>query len=283
MKSSHIPDIPIQSSGVKAAGSLCLNACAVKQMLKTGVLGRELVVLESAGSTNDILKDMAAKGASSGMVVAAREQTQGKGRLGRAWHSPKDECLMFSVLLRPNTSPRGAAAITQLTGLAVCRAIAELTGIDCKIKWPNDIIAGGKKLAGILTEMSAEQDSVDYVVTGIGINVLQSSFPEELAHKATSLLLETGKGFDQNNLLAALLARLEHCYTETRLSLTDRALGEYSALCATLGRQVSFVRGGAVHSGRAEAIAPGGELLVRLGSGETVPVGSGEVTVQGIY
>ena len=260
-----------------------LNAAAVKAALRTAVLGCELTVLDSVGSTNDHLKAMGDKGCKSGTVVAAREQVSGKGRLGRTWQSRKDENLMFSFLLRPKMLPSEAACVTPLTGLAVCKALREFTGLDCRIKWPNDIIVGRKKLCGILTEMSAELDAVNYLVTGVGINVDQARFLDDIAAKATSLFSETGVHFDKNRLLAAVLERLEKEFLRHDMALSPQALEEYSSLCATLGRNVGFTRGGRALEGKAEGVDPSGALIVTLPDGTSLSVGSGEVTAQGIY
>ena len=261
----------------------CLNAAAVRSFLAAAVIGCELEVLESVGSTNDYLKALAAKGAKSGAVVAAREQVSGKGRLGRVWKTKKDENVMFSVLLRPKMAPSEVSAVTPLAGLAVCKALREFTGLDCRIKWPNDVIVGRKKLVGILTEMSAEFDAVEYMIIGIGINVNQSEFPEEIAHKATSLLLETGKKFDKNKLLAAVLNQMEAEFINSNLELSAGALEEYTSLCATVGKTVSFSRGGTKLSGIAAGVAENGELIVMFNDGTERRVNSGEVTAQGIY
>lgn len=260
-----------------------LNAPAVRAFLTAAVIGCELEVLDSVGSTNDYLKARAAEGCPGGTVAAAREQVHGKGRLGRTWQSPKDESVMFSVLLRPQIAPSEAAAVTPLAGLAVCKALRSFTGLDCRIKWPNDVIVGSKKLAGILTEMSAEFDAVEYLVIGAGVNVSQTAFPEEIARKATSLLLETGTRFDPNRLLAALLNELEAEFVRHRLELTAEALGEYAALCATVGRRIRFTRGGAPVSGTATGIEANGGLRVTLDGGGEYTVSAGEVTAQGIY
>lgn len=261
----------------------CLNEAALRSSLSAAIIGCELEVLETVGSTNDYLKELAAKGCRSGTVVAAREQVSGKGRLGRTWQSKKDENIAFSVLLRPHIAPTEVACITPLAGLAVCKALRAFTGLDCKIKWPNDVITGRKKLCGILTEMSAEFDAVEYIITGIGINVDQTEFPAEIADKATSLLLETGTRFDKNKLLACILQQMEEEFLRDNLELTPQALEEYVSLCVTVGRAVGFTRGGKTFSGTAEGVAPNGALLVKLDSGEVTAVSSGEVTAQGIY
>ena len=260
-----------------------LNESSLKSLLHNKIIGKNLIVLDSVNSTNDYLKKLGNEGCENGTVVAARKQTRGKGRLGRTWQSKKDEGIAFSVLLRPNVAPSEVSAITPLAGLAVCKAIREYTKLDCVIKWPNDIIIGRKKLVGILTEMSAEFDAVEYVITGIGINVDHTSFPEEIAFKATSLLLETGRHIDKNEFLACVLEHLENEFVKNNLELTPTALSEYTDLCATVGRSVTFQRGTRRISGMAVGVSEHGELKVMMSDGTICLVNSGEVTVQGIY
>lgn len=260
-----------------------LNESSLKSLLHNKIIGKNLIVLDSVDSTNDYLKKLGNEGCENGTVVAAREQTKGKGRLGRTWQTKKDDGIAFSVLLRPNVAPSEVSAITPLAGLAVCKAIREYTKLDCVIKWPNDIIIGRKKLVGILTEMSAEFDAVEYVITGIGINVDHTSFPEEIAFKATSLLLETGRHIDKNEFLACVLEHLENEFVKNNLELTPTALSEYTDLCATVGRSVTFQRGTRRISGMAVGVSEHGELKVMMSDGTICLVNSGEVTVQGIY
>lgn len=260
-----------------------LNEQGIKKHLKTAVIGKNLVVLDSVGSTNDYLKKEASNGIESGTVVAAREQTKGKGRLGRVWQTKKDDGIAFSFLLRPKMTPQEVSAVTPLAGLAVCKAIREYTGLDCKIKWPNDIIVGRKKLVGILTEMSAEFDGVEYVIPGIGINVEHTDFPEEIAQKATSIFLETGIHIDKNEFLACVINQIEKDFIENDMSLSEKALSEYTEMCATIGRNVTFTRQEQEYSGTAVRVDSHGELIVRLSDGSECVVNSGEVIVQGIY
>lgn len=260
-----------------------LNESSLKSLLHNKIIGKNLIVLDSVDSTNDCLKKLGNEGCENGTVVVTREQTKGKGRLGRTWQSKKDDGIAFSVLLRPNVAPSEVSAITPLAGLAVCKAIREYTKLDCVIKWPNDIIVGRKKLVGILTEMSAEFDAVEYVITGIGINVDHTSFPEEIAFKATSLLLETGRHIDKNEFLACVLEHLENEFVKNNLELTPTALSEYTDLCTTVGRSVTFQRGTRRISGMAVGVSEHGELKVMMSDGTICLVNSGEVTVQGIY
>lgn len=260
-----------------------LNAPSLQAKLRTKVLGKSLTVLDEVRSTNDYLKVLGAEGCPNGAVVAARMQTAGKGRMGRVWQAKRDSSIPFSVLLRPRMTPHEVGAVTPLTGLAVCKALRDFTGLDCKIKWPNDIIVGKKKLVGILTEMSAEFDAVEYIIIGTGINVDQAVFPEEIAFKATSLLLETGRHYDKNALLACVLMYMERTFADNNLTLSAAAHSEYSDLCATIGRNVTFKRGSRRINGMAVGVSQNGELKVMLSDGSICTVNSGEVTIQGIY
>lgn len=260
-----------------------LNENSIKSFLHTKIIGKNLCVLDSVTSTNDYLKNLGNENCENGTVVVAREQIKGKGRLGRVWLTKKDDCIMFSVLLRPNIAPSEVATITPLAGLAVCKAIRKFTNLDCMIKWPNDIIVGKKKLVGILTEMSAEFDAVEYIVTGIGINFDQTVFPEEIAYKSTSVLLETGRHYDKNEFLACVLEHIENEFIKNNLELSSNALREYSDMCATIGKSVTFQRGTRKISGIAVGVASNGELEIMLSDGSICNVNSGEVTVQGIY
>ena len=164
----------------------------------------------------------------------------------------------------------------------MCLAIRSFTGLDARIKWPNDIIIGNKKLCGILTEMAAQSDCIDYVVTGIGINVNNVSFPEEISQKSTSLYLETGTKINRSDLLAEVIKRLDSVISSFLVSLSIDDIENFKSLCATIGRQVSVKRGNTELTGTACDITPTGELIIKTDSGE-VTVNSGEVTVQGIY
>lgn len=266
---------------VNTPSVLCVEA--INCYLNTNLIGNKIKVLDTVTSTNDYLKKLGTKGAEAGTVVLAREQTAGKGRLGRTWQSKKDNGIAMSVLLRPEKAPAEISSITPLTGLAVCRAINDFCRLDSQIKWPNDIIVGSKKLVGILTEMQAEFDRVDFTVTGIGINVQNTIFPDDIAHKATSILLETGRHINQNKLVACILKYLERELVNNHYTLSGTSVTDYQKLCATVGRSVTFNRGRRKISGMAIGINNSGELEVMLSNGTIATVNSGEVTVQGIY
>lgn len=250
--------------------------------LHTSLIGKEIIVLDIVDSTNEEVKRLAAKGGENGSVVTAEQQTAGKGRFGRVWSSDNGG-LYFTVLLKPNLPPSDIASITLASGYAVCQAIIAYTGLQARVKWPNDIIIGTKKVCGILTEMAAQSDRIDYVAIGIGINLNHTEFPRPIDKKATSLLIETGKRIDKNDFLAVVLGYLDKVITDFCVSLSVDDLKNFKAVCATLGRQVTVERGSSVIKGVAVDITSSGELVVTDENGTEVIVGSGEVTVQGIY
>jgi BirA family transcriptional regulator, biotin operon repressor / biotin---[acetyl-CoA-carboxylase] ligase len=170
-------------------------------------IGRDIRVFEQTTSTNDVIEKMARDGAKEGAVVFAESQTQGRGRLGRLWLSPARKGLWFSVLLRPDLSPQAATQLTVVSAVAVRRAIEQQTGLRAEIKWPNDILIKGKKVAGILTELSAELDRIKYVLVGIGVdvNLAKEDFVPELTSQATSLQIELGRPVVRAELAAAIL------------------------------------------------------------------------------
>ena len=185
--------------------------------------------------------------------------------------------------MRPDLPPADIASITLASGYAVCLAVRAFTGLPAEIKWPNDIIIGTKKLCGILTEMAAQSDKVDYVVIGIGINVNNRSFPAVIADKATSLAMESGHSWDRNALLGCVLRQLEEVLTRFFVSLSIEDVARFNELCATIGRNVTIKRGGRTIVGTARSVSAVGELLIATPEGRELSVNSGEVTVQGIY
>ena len=260
-----------------------LDKNTIKSNLNTDIIGKNIIILDEVDSTNTYLKELGAKSAEEGTVVITTNQTAGKGRLGRSWECEQEKSVAISILLRPNNVNIADCAITPLAGLAVTNALNKLCLTDCKIKWPNDVIIDNKKLSGILTEVAFSGEKVAYTVTGIGINVNNSVFPEDIDYKATSILKETGRHTDVNLLVATVLNYFEKYVLGNHLTLTGEALIEYRNMCATIGRQVMFNRGNRDITGMATGISPKGELDVMLSDGTVVKLNSGEVTVQGIY
>src|SRR5262245_34889328 len=178
------------------------------------VLGRDIRVFEKTTSTNDVIEKLARDGVNEGVVVFAETQTRGRGRLGRKWLSPARKGLWFSILLRPRLRPQGITQLTIAAATAIRRGLKSHTALPIEIKWPNDLLARGNKVAGILTEMSAEGTRVKYVVLGIGVDINQSAdeFPPDLRAIATSVAIETGRSHSRSELAVAMLRELNRDY-----------------------------------------------------------------------
>ncbi len=249
---------------------------------KTRVIGRDVRVFEQTTSTSDVVEKLARDGVAEGVVVFAESQTRGRGRLGRKWFSPARKGLWFSVLLRPPLRPQETTQLTIAAATALVRAIKAQTGLDPEIKWPNDILIRGKKVAGILTELSAELDRTKYVVLGIGINVNVSAkeFPSDLRRIATSLRIETGRFIDRAELATRLLRELDDDYWRVCSGQFDTIADEWARYCTTLGRYVVIRVGNRTIEGRAEALAPDGALLLRTQHGHIERIIGGDVTVE---
>lgn len=260
-----------------------LTPTEIQGELKTKAFGQKVSVFAEIDSTNEEAKRQAHNGEVHGSIFVAEQQNGGKGRLGRPWQSPPKSGLWFSLLLRPDAAPAQVSNLTLLAGLAVSRAIRAQTGCDAKIKWPNDIVIGSKKVCGILTEMTAEIDRVHFAVVGIGVNVNDESFPEELKVKATSLRIETGTPVSRVALLQEILKEFEALYEEYFVQGSNQWLVAYKENCVSLNRTVGATRGREKIVGTAVDITDGGELVVQKQDGERIEINSGEVVVQGIY
>lgn len=256
---------------------------AVEERLNTMYIGRPTLILDSVDSTNEEIKRRARQGEKQGLTVVSDEQTLGKGRLGRVWKSPKGTSIYESILLRPELAPSQVPCITLVAGLALCNTVNSIADLGAKIKWPNDIIVGRKKLCGILTEMTIEDNAVSFAVVGMGINVNNRSFPDEIKEKATSLYLEKGRAFDRCELVARLAESFEQVYNEFIISGFESLKDSYASLCATIGRRVSTSRAGKEICGTGSDIAPDGGLIVLTDDGKSEYISTGEVAVQGIY
>ena len=260
-----------------------INEVLIGRNLSTSYLGRVIYETEETPSTNTFLKQKASEHCPEGALAVTHMQTAGKGRLGRVWKTERDSSAIFSYILMPEISPKDISAITQVVGLAVCRALNRLFNINCEIKWPNDIICENKKLCGILCEMSAELDRVNYIIPGIGINCDQQSFPEEIAEKATSVYLETGSFPDKNLIIAEILNETEKIISTSGFAFNQTLTEEYTRLCATIGRKIEFYRDGKAIHGTACSVTQDGELVAETEDHKVYIINSVEVTVQGIY
>lgn len=256
----------------------------LKSVIKTRIAGQNLVFLDLVDSTNTRAKQLAESGAPDGTLVVAETQSAAKGRRGRSWMAPAGTGVWFSLLLRPQIAPEHASMMTLVAALAVEKGIRVTSGLEGRIKWPNDVVIGQKKVCGILTEMSADMDSINHVVVGIGINANIREFPEELQEKATSLFLASGRMVNRAALLNAVLQAWEEYY-ERYLRTEDLSLleKEYNAILAGAGGEVQVLAPGGTYIGISRGINSLGELLVEREDGTITEVMSGEVSVRGIY
>ncbi len=248
---------------------------------KTQVVGRDIRVFEQTTSTNDVVEKLARDGVKEGVVVFAESQTKGRGRLGRTWVSPARKGLWFSVLLRPKLSPQETTQLTVAAATATWRAINRVTGLNPEIKWPNDILMGGKKLVGILTELSAEVDRVKHITLGIGVtvNVTAGEFPPELRKIATSLRIESGKPIQRAELAAEILREMDRDYAGICAGKFGALADEWEEHCSTIGKQVTVGIGERRLRGRAESLDEDGALLLRTEHGRLERVIGGDVTL----
>ena len=263
-------------------GRESLDAARLRRAaLRPDGLWRKIEVVPSTGSTNADLLARALRGEPEGVVLAAEEQTAGRGRLGRSWTAPPYAALTFSVLTRPDVPPARRGWLPLLTGVAAAAAVTEATGIEARLKWPNDLLAGPAKLAGILAEAAG-----DAVVVGIGLNV--STEPAELpgpgpgALPATSLRAAGATALNREKILLTILAGFERWYRAWRQAGGDPDRSglrpEYTRLSATIGRTVrAELPGGQALSGPAAGVDSDGRLLIRVPSGAEVPVAAADV------
>ena len=249
---------------------------------KTKVVGRDIRVFERTTSTNDVVEKLARDGVREGAVVFAEAQTKGRGRLGRVWQSPTRRGLWFSVLLRPDLRPQETTQLTVISATALRRAIKSVAGLSAEIKWPNDVLHGGKKIAGILTEMSAETDRVRHVIIGIGVDVNQDAneFAGEVRQTATSLKLAAGEEICRAGLAAEILRELDADYARVRAGKFPEIADEWEAACVTIGKNVTVHVGERKFRGRAEALDDDGALLVRTEHGHLERIIGGDVTLE---
>jgi BirA family biotin operon repressor/biotin-[acetyl-CoA-carboxylase] ligase len=218
---------------------------------------------------------LALKGVSEGAVVLAETQTKGRGRLGRVWYSPKYKGLYFSLILRPKISLDKASIITLLAGVSICEAIKEASGLDAQIKWPNDIFMGNKKIGGILTEIKAEVDEVNFVVVGVGLNINNDS--KSLIAGSTSLKEEKGAHLTRLGILQKVLCRFENNYLALEKKGARPIIDKWRQFALTLGHRVKVCSHRVRIEGVAFDIDSDGGLLIRNDSGITEKVIAGDV------
>jgi len=257
-----------------------LTSTEIQFGLKSKRMGQAAHCYKSVKSTNDLAALMAEQGTAEGTIVTAEQQTQGRGRLGRTWHSPERAGIYLSIILRPNFTPDKAPGLSLMTALALADTLSRYCPGEVCIKWPNDLLISGRKVAGILTELSAERGKINHVVVGVGINVNQRAddFPDELRAIATSLRRVTKKPTNRAELLCEFLYRFEQEYAKyvrSGLRPSRKRLRNYSAL---LGHQVKLLSASQELEGKAVDIDTDGALVLEC-RGSRVRISAGEVSV----
>lgn len=270
----------ITSMGYKLISSpSLLLPLEIKNGLNTQTIGQNIHWEYEVASTNTLAAQLADKGAPEGTVVVSECQKQGRGRMGRNWVSQPENGIYLSLILRPNFVPMKAPCITFLSAIAVVEALEQVLGVKAGIKWPNDVMIGGKKVSGILTELKAEIECIHYVIVGIGINVNNSRFPKAFRDKVTSLSLETRQKVSRITLVQALLSAFERWYTRTLDEGVERTFERWRELSCTIGNPVEVNLGDEVLRGVATRLGADGSLFVQASSGEERQILAGDVTM----
>lgn len=259
-----------------------LDVTLVQQSFSANGFGNPLHYFHEIGSTNSHLRELAEAGATEGTVVVAESQTQGRGRLGRRWESPPFSNLYLSILLRPQLSPAHAAQMTLMAAVALAETVEGFVALRPAIKWPNDILVGGKKLAGILTEASCDAERVHYVILGIGVNVNYpvAAMPDEIRQRATSLMEVAGRPVARESFLQRLIQAMDRCYGELEQAGFEALAPRWQSYFAWRGKRVRVELLDQVTTGIAQGIDLDGALLVvdeggieqRIIAGDVIPL-----------
>ena len=261
-----------------------MTEAEIKSLMHTDWVAKEVLYFDTIDSTNTKAQELAEKGYPSGTLVVADKQESGKGRRGRSWVSPSGTGIFMTLMIKPDINPNNASMLTLVAALAVAKAITSVTGEEAMIKWPNDIVVNSKKVCGILTEMNAQFDYINHIVVGIGINVHNESFPEEINQMASSLMIEAGgKRFHRAQIIAETMSYFEQYY-DTFLKTQDLSalVREYDELLVNRNKSVRVLDPKEPFDGKAMGITPKGELIVDTWESRKL-VSSGEVSVRGIY
>jgi BirA family biotin operon repressor/biotin-[acetyl-CoA-carboxylase] ligase len=246
--------------------------------LYTHIFGKKLFVYEIVSSTNTWAKKIAAIGAEEGTVVIADYQTEGRGRIGRTWISESGSNLLFSIIIRPRLDATKASLLTFFAAVGVSYAIEGSTNLHCECKWPNDVLINGQKCCGILLESAYKNNILDYTIIGIGLNVNQKDFGNDLNGKATSLYRECGKEFERKEIFHRVLVSLESIYPDVKKGYFDMTIREWNSRAKMLGKNITLTQNSEVVSGRAVGLDSDGGLIVETREGERV-FHAGTVTI----
>lgn len=247
-------------------------------------MGSNIHFFDSIGSTNTYAKKIALDGCEEGTVVITDQQTEGRGRLGRTWVSKPKTSVLMSIVLRPNVHPTEAPKTTQIAAAALAKALNNMIDADVKIKWPNDVIINKKKISGILTEMSAELDNINYVIVGIGINVNVDTFPDDIKDIASSIKNETGIEISRTNLIVGIIKEFEKLYYDfVNTGKLDKTIDVCRDNSITVGSKVRIEGRNESYEAEAIDISNDGELIIKKDNGDIINIVSGEVSVRGLY
>ena len=261
-----------------------MSKAEIDSLVDTKWAGKNVIYYDETDSTNNRAKEAGNNKETHGTLFVADMQMAGKGRRGRVWKSPSGSSIYMTILLYPDIPPVKAPQLTLIMAIAVAEGIREVTGLETKIKWPNDIVVNGKKICGILTEMGTNGVKINYVLIGVGINVNLKEFPEEMQDKATSLILEGSHEYDRNQVIALVMKYFEINYEKfIRTCDFTYLLDDYHRILANLNQPVRVIDGDRSFEGICRGIDEKGELLVERQNKEVVKVSAGEVSVRGLY
>ncbi len=277
----QIKAVPSQGYRLLASPDLLIPAEITAGLGTERIGARRLICFRETESTNDVAFKLAEEGAPEGTVVVAESQRRGKGRLGRHWESPPGVNLYCSIILRPPILPQKASQLTFLSAVAVARAVAATTSLQPAIKWPNDVLVEGRKVAGLLNEMSAETEKVNFVVLGVGININmeQTQFPADLRHPASSLAIEAGGTISRIGVTRAFLKALDALYDDYLAHGYEPVRTEWLDRSNMVGRKVRVSFHDSEVSGEVMGIDDDGALLLKLPNGRSERVLAGDVTL----
>jgi len=275
-----IEAVPAKGYRLKAAPEYCKEEIASALHGLAYFSSNDLFFFPSLSSTNSVAAELATQTDRKAFIVVADHQTAGRGRLNRSWESPPGSNIYVSIVLRPELHPRDTTILTLLAGVAAASALRERAGVDVRLKWPNDLLIGPKKVGGILTEMRASAESVQFAIIGIGINVhyRTADMPLEIRSIATSLAEETNITLSRSKILAALIGMIDLWLKKLTQNGKITIIEQWRTLSATLGKTVSVKQGDTVIDGIAEDIDSEGFLLVRQLDGTLVSIYAGDVS-----
>lgn len=275
----------VTNKGYRLIGKIeALNLIELKAALENTKLIDEILFYDTIDSTNQKAKQIGNNESFFQTLIVSDEQTSGRGRLGRHWISERGTGIWMSLLLKPLFRPELASRITLMAAAAISLAIEKETGVETSIKWPNDVLISGKKVCGILTEMSAELNQINYLVLGIGINVNHTSFPDEICNIATSVLIEkNGEVINRTNIIKSFVENFEIYYNQFVKENDFRAVIDYNRKKSiTLNRQVEIISGNIKRAAFAVDIDMEGNLIVQNPDGSNEAIYYGEVSIRGI-